>query len=182
MLSEEPVQNEGVEALLNLCKTYIPLAQAQNLMLKVIQVIMERIKASNEHQETEEIKEKAKIAVLVIVQKFADDGIFGKDECTHFLENYVQEIKFDMGFKIKRFLLPALISISKHLDHAVFLDQVYAVFHLFITDEVWGVRKAAIEYNAQLIEHIKPNDIDKLKECFAFFKKCLGDSNRWVKN
>jgi hypothetical protein len=36
MLSEEPVQNEGVDALLNLCKTYIPEAQAQNLMLKVI--------------------------------------------------------------------------------------------------------------------------------------------------
>jgi len=36
-------------------------------MLKVIQVIMERIKTSNEHQEPEEIKEKAKIAVLMIV-------------------------------------------------------------------------------------------------------------------
>jgi hypothetical protein len=36
-------------------------------MLKVIQVIMERIKACNEHSETEEIREKAKIAVLIIV-------------------------------------------------------------------------------------------------------------------
>lgn len=67
MLSEEPVQNEGVEALLNLCKTYIPKKQAQNLMLKVIQVIMERIKATNEQRETEEICEKAKIAVLIVV-------------------------------------------------------------------------------------------------------------------
>jgi hypothetical protein len=55
-------------------------------MLKVIQVIMERIKANNDQRETEEIREKAKIAVLVIIQKFADDGIFGKEECTVFLE------------------------------------------------------------------------------------------------
>jgi len=58
-------------------------------MLKVIQVIMERIKLTNEHRETEEIREKAKIAVLIIIQKFADDGIFGKEECTYFLDNYV---------------------------------------------------------------------------------------------
>lgn len=151
-------------------------------MLKVIQVIMERIKVSNEHQETEEIKEKAKIAVLVIIQKFADDGIFGKEECTLFLDHYVQGIKHDMGFKIKRFLLPALISISKHLDYAVFQEQVYSVFHVFTSDEVWGVRKAAIEYNSQLIEHLRPTELEKLKECFTFFKKCLCDSNRWVKN
>lgn len=43
MLSEEPVQVEGVEALLNLSKQYIPKEQAQNLVLKVIQVIMDRI-------------------------------------------------------------------------------------------------------------------------------------------
>jgi hypothetical protein len=36
MLSDEPVQIEGVDALLNLSKTYIPKVQAQNLMQKVI--------------------------------------------------------------------------------------------------------------------------------------------------
>jgi hypothetical protein len=36
MLSEEPVQQEGVEALLKLSKTYIPKEQSQNLVMKVI--------------------------------------------------------------------------------------------------------------------------------------------------
>lgn len=120
-------------------------------MLKVIQVIMERIKANNDQRETEEIREKAKIAVLVIIQKFADDGIFGKEECTVFLEQYIGEIKEDMGFKIKRFLLPAMISISKHLEYEMFLTEVYSVYQTFITDEIWGVRKASIDNTAQLI-------------------------------
>ena len=72
MLSEEPVQVEGVESLLNLSKQYIPKEQAQNLVQKVIQVIMDRICSKNEHQESEDIKEKAKIAVLIIVQKFSE--------------------------------------------------------------------------------------------------------------
>ena len=91
-------------------------------MLKVIQVIMERIKATNDQMETEEIREKSKIAVLMIIQKFADDGIFGKEECQVFLDQYIAEIKEDMGYKIKRFMLPALISISKHLDYNMFLS------------------------------------------------------------
>jgi len=78
MLSEEPVQVEGVESLLNLSKQYIPKEQAQNLVQKVIQVIMDRICNTSEHQETEDVKEKAKIAVLIIVQKFSEQDIFEK--------------------------------------------------------------------------------------------------------
>lgn len=78
MLSEEPVQVEGVESILNLSKQYIPKEQAQNLVQKVIQVIMDRICNKSEHQETEDVKEKAKIAVLIIVQKFSEQDIFEK--------------------------------------------------------------------------------------------------------
>jgi hypothetical protein len=56
-----------------------------------------------------------------------------------------------MGFKIKRFLLPAMISISKHLEYEMFLTEVYSVYQTFITDEIWGVRKASIDNTAQLI-------------------------------
>jgi len=71
-----------------------------------------------------------------------------------------------MLFKIKRFLLPALISISKQLDYKDFIDHVYSVFKLFITDEIWGVRKAGIECMADLIKYLKHDDIEKLKNCF----------------
>lgn len=79
MLSEEPVQVEGVEALLKLSQQYIPKEQSQNLVMKVIQVIMDRISAASEHQETDDVKEKAKIAILIIVQKFAEASIFEKE-------------------------------------------------------------------------------------------------------
>jgi len=49
--------------------------------MKVIQVIMDRISPQSEHQETEDVKEKAKIAILIIVQKFADADIFGEEQC-----------------------------------------------------------------------------------------------------
>jgi hypothetical protein len=67
MLSEEQVQTEGVEALIKLAKTYIPKEQSQSLMMKVIQVITDRISPDSEHQETEDVKEKAKVAILMIM-------------------------------------------------------------------------------------------------------------------
>ena len=143
---------------------------------------MDRIRASNEHQETEEIREKAKISVLIIVQKFAEADIFEKEECDLFLENYLNEIKNEMGFKIKRFLLPALISVSKQLDYNDFIENVYNLFKVFSADEVWGVRKACIEHMDKLVQHLHHDDEEKLEECLNFFKKCLTDSNRWVKN
>ena len=112
---------------------------------------MDRIRASNEHQETEEIREKARIAVLIIIQKFAEADIFEKEECDIFLDNYITEIKDGMGFKIKRFLLPALISVSKQLDYKDFVENVYTLFKTFSSDEVWGVRKACIEHMDKLI-------------------------------
>lgn len=112
---------------------------------------MDRISSENQHQESEEVKEKAKIACLLIVQKFTDSDIFAEQQCNDFLINYVPRIKEDMGFKIKRFLLPALISISKQLKYSDFVKTIYSVFTSYIEDGVWGVRKAAIECTADII-------------------------------
>jgi hypothetical protein len=77
---------------------------------------MDRISSQSDHQESEDVKEKAKIAVLIIVQKFAEEDIFEKEQCMDFLKNHLSNIQDGMLFKIKKFLLPALISVSKHLD------------------------------------------------------------------
>lgn len=106
---------------------------------------MDRIKASGEHQETEEIQEKAMIAVLIIVEKFANASIFEKEECDSFLNNYVPLIKEGMLFKIKKFLLPALIACSKHISYDDFISKVYTDFISFCNDDIWGVRKVCIE-------------------------------------
>ena len=39
-----------------------------------------------------------------------------------FIEKYLKNIEENMLFKIKKFMLPAMISISKHLDYDVFID------------------------------------------------------------
>ena len=148
------------------------------LMIKVIQVIMDRISPNNEYKETAEVKERAKIAVLIIVTKFAEGDVFEKDQCNLFLEKHLAEIQDGMLFKLKKFLLPALISISKHLDYEVFVDKVYATFTAFRQDEIHGVRKVCIENMSNLIKHLQDDADQKLEECFEFFKKCLYDSNR----
>ena len=88
-----------------------------------------------------------------------------------------------MLFKIKKFVMPALIAISKHLTQEVFVDKVYnGTFKLFNADEIWGVRKVCIENLSNLIKYLKYDDLSKMNECIDFFKRCLNDSNRWVKN
>lgn len=88
-----------------------------------------------------------------------------------------------MLFKIKKFVMPALIAVSKHLTHEVFLDKVYnGTFQKFNNDDIWGVRKVCIENLASLMKHLKYDDVQRITECIEFFKRCLNDSNRWVKN
>ena len=87
-----------------------------------------------------------------------------------------------MLFKIKKFLLPALISVSKHLDQFSFNNKVYLTFKTFSKDDIWGVRKVCIEHMANLIKYLSYKETLKLNECFDFFKNCLVDQNRWVKN
>ena len=52
----------------------------------------------------------------------------------------------------------------------------------FSLDEIWGVRKVCVENMAELVKFLKNDESEKLNYCFKFFKKCLTDSNRWVKN
>jgi hypothetical protein len=86
-----------------------------------------------------------------------------------------------MLYKIKKFLFPALISISRHLDYEVFNTKVYGTFLKFKDDEIWGVRKVCIEKLSSLIKCLKVEEFDKMKECVEFFKKSLVDTNKWVK-
>ena len=88
-----------------------------------------------------------------------------------------------MLFKIKKFLLPALIAISPHLEYDIFVEKVYnSTFKIFNKDEIWGVRKVCIEHLPNLVKHLKGDDRERLEECVDFFKRCLTDDNRWVKN
>ena len=81
-----------------------------------------------------------------------------------FLDLFLEEIQDGMLFKIKKFLLPALIAISKHLNYDVFLEKVYGTFKTFNADEIWGVRKVCIENVANLMKYLKNDEIEKLND------------------
>lgn len=68
-----------------------------------------------------------------------------------------------MLFKIKKFLLPALLAMSKHLTYDRFISTVYTIFMKFALDDIWGVRKVCLEKLHDLVKLIKPEDTLKLR-------------------
>ena len=79
--------------------------------------------------------------------------------------------------------MPALIAVSKHLSHEQFIEKVFnRTFTQFNNDEIWGVRRVCIENLASLMKYLNYSDFSRITECLEFFKRCLHDSNRWVKN
>lgn len=103
-------------------------------------------------------------------------------QCQYFLEKHLDDLMAEQFFKLKKFLLPALIAISEHLDYDSFTKRVFTVFTEYYSDEIWGIRKVCIENMPQLVKHIQATDGERLDQCIEFFKRCLHDSNRWVKN
>jgi len=87
-----------------------------------------------------------------------------------------------MLFKIKKCLLPMLLAASKHLSYERFIVTVYSTFMKFSLDDIWGVRKVCLERLHDLVKCIKPNDIQKLRQCLDFLQASLKDQSRWVKN
>ena len=66
MNSEEQVQAEGVDCLVKVSKEYLSFDDAQFLVFNTVQMIMSKSDAS----------EGAKIASLLILEKFAEENIF----------------------------------------------------------------------------------------------------------
>ena len=89
--------------------------------------------------------EAAKIAVLMIVEKFSEAKIFLDKECISFINEFLAVIQKGMLFKIKKFLLPTLMAISVHIPYEMFEKHVYSTFIKFTQDEIWGVRKVCLE-------------------------------------
>ena len=87
-----------------------------------------------------------------------------------------------MLFKIKKFLLPTLIAVSKHLQYERFVLVVYTTFMRFANDDIWGVRKVCLEKLHDLVKRLDPLDIQKQRQCLDFLTSSLTDSSRWVKN
>jgi len=92
----------------------------------------------------------------------------------------VPNLKRGMLFKIKKYLLPALIACGKHLKKEVFEREVFNVFVEFSADGIWGVRKVCIEKLADIMRLVK-DDTPKRVSLLNFLSKSLNDQNKWVK-
>jgi len=60
--------------------------------------------------------DQAKIAVLLIVERFAKENIFKKADIMLFINDYLEGIKEGMLFKVKKYLWPTLLQIGNYLD------------------------------------------------------------------
>jgi hypothetical protein len=147
--SEEQVQSEGVEAMCKISKECLTLEESQNQIFEIVQIIMDEA----EHNEG------AKIAAMMIIERFAEINIFKEPECKKFLDLHLGEIQKGMLFKIKKFLLPMLLASSKHLSYERFIVTVYSSFMKFSLDDIWGVRKVCLERLHDLVKCIKASDV-----------------------
>lgn len=146
--------------------------EASDLTFELVELVME----DADHNEG------AKIAALMIVERFAENDIFKEDECNKFIDIHLDEIQRGMLFKIKKFLLPTLLAASKHLSQSKFEGIIYQTFMRFALDDMWGVRKVCLERLHDLVKKISPQDSHKLRQCLDFMQSSLTDASRWVKN
>ena len=172
MTSDDQVQNEGVQALFKISEEYLPRDEAVFLVFNVVQLLTKK---------ADQI-DNAKIAVLMLVEKFAKEDYFGAKECMVFLQSIFQPFLEGALFKTKKQILPCLLAISKHVDYSVFKSKVLATYMQFSSDSIWGVRRVAIELLPQVLGLIKDTETEALLAGLDFLKQTLSDESRWVKN
>ncbi len=110
MTSDDQVQGEGVQALLQISKDYIPRDEAIFLVFNVVQLLTKK---------SDQI-DNAKIAVLLLIEKFANEDYFAKKECMVFLNSSFDSFMDGALFKVKKQMLPCLLAVAKHIDYADF--------------------------------------------------------------
>jgi len=72
-----------------------------------------------------------------------------------------------------------MVNISKVLGKEIFLHILFPVYKKLSTDQIWGVRRAAVEMLPQ-ISNLCPIEI-KNGILIEMFKKFSQDSSKWVK-
>ena len=107
MTSDDQVQNEGVTALHKISEDYLPKDEATFLVFNVVQLLTKK---------SEQI-ENAKIAVILLMTKFAESSYFTNKECQHFMEtSYEKFLANSPLFKVKKQMIPCMLALLEHLD------------------------------------------------------------------
>lgn len=161
-----------MQALFKISEEYLPKDEAIFLVFNVVQLLTKK---------SDQI-DNAKIAVLMLIEKFATADYFTKKECMIFLNTSFAAFMDGALFKIKKQMLPCLLAITKHIDYSEFLSKVLATYMTFASDSIWGVRRVCIELLPDFLDKIQETETDKLIAGLDFLQRSLTDESRWVKN
>lgn len=172
MTSDDNVQFEGVSALLKISEEFLPREEANFLVFNVVQLLSKK---------ADQI-ENAKIAVLMLMEKFAENNYFEAKECAHFLQTCYEPFMKNAMFKVKKQLLPCLLAISKHMPYEVYSKTIMTNYFNFSKDGIWGVRRVSIELLPQFLEKLKETETERLCQGLAFLTSSLDDDSKWVRN
>lgn len=78
----------------------------------------------------------------------------------------------DTSFKTRKYLLPCLLAISKHLNRNVVLKEVFSIFKkCCMPGELWSLRKICLQLAPELIAVL--DDTEALKFILDFLKISL---------
>ena len=125
--------------------------------------------------------EKAKIAVLVLIEKFVEADFFGRKECMSFSVNSMDSFMDGAFFKIKKHMLPCTLTLSKHKDYTTFQQKVFSTRLWFARDSIWSERIVAVELMREVMKKLKPNETDRICECLDALKLVLSDESKQIK-
>ena len=85
-------------------------------------------------------------------------------------------------FKVKKQLLPCLLSLANNIDYELFLKHTFDTFKVFSTDCIWGVRKLCLEVCPAVIEKLNSSETERLSFCLQFLETSLSDESKWVRS
>lgn len=96
MISDESVQNEGIKALITVCKEEI-INREDSIFLthNVLSILFKK----------SAVLDNARVGALMLMEAFTKDGFFGREIVEHFMEANLQSCLEDKMFKTKRPLL-----------------------------------------------------------------------------
>ena len=86
-----------------------------------------------------------------------------------------------MLFKVKKYFLPTYLACGAQLNYEEMTKEVFGLYLTFIKDEIWGIRKVAIERAPDILKMLKEDDIERIETVVNMLKKSLNDPSRWVK-
>jgi hypothetical protein len=82
-------------------------------------------------------------------QPYEPKALFTSEQCESFIVKMMPAIMQadlgDMRFAVKKTLLPCLLAMGNQISYELFISNVFETLRKFVSDSVWGVRKACLE-------------------------------------